>query len=72
MGAQSDSLVEIGLTDMPKSGGCHITTGTPTDDRPAYEWRFCVLIFNLIFMICDNVYVSGGSLSRGYNSVLIT
>ena len=28
------SLVEIGLTDLPKSGGCHGMPGTPRDDRP--------------------------------------
>ena len=28
------SLVEIGLTDLPKSGGCHGMPGDPRDDRP--------------------------------------
>ena len=26
-------LVQIGLTDLPKSGGCYGTPGTPRDDR---------------------------------------
>ena len=32
--AYSVSLVEIGLTDLPKSGGGHGTPGTPRDDTP--------------------------------------
>ena len=30
-------LVEIGLTDLPKSGGAMAPPATPRDDRPDYS-----------------------------------
>ena len=52
---KSGPFVEIGLTDLPKSGGGgHVTPGTPGDDRPE---ETCPL--NLIIHV-SNFHKCGG------------
>ena len=48
-------LVEIGLTDLPKSGGAITPPGTPRDDRPAFIVKLCAWS-SLHFLNCNLLY----------------